>query len=313
VIEIRGLVKTYRTGFLRRESRALDGLDLSVRAGEVFGFVGPNGAGKTTTIKILLGFVRPTAGRVTVLGGTPGDRSVRARLGYLPEQPYFYDYLTAAELLDYVGRLHGLPAAVRSARGGALLAELGIADAARLPLRRFSKGMLQRLGLAQALLNDPELIVLDEPMSGLDPMGRKQVRDLVLRLRRDGRTVFFSSHILSDVETVADRVAILSRGRLVGHGTVDELLAGRDERVELCAAGLTQETAARLAALASSHLVRGDSHLFALQSRERADAAVAALVAGGGRLVAFTSQRGTFEDLFVERVQGAADGRGGAR
>ncbi len=304
MIEIRGLVKTYRTGLFMRESRALDGLDLSVRGGEVFGFLGPNGAGKTTTIKILLGFVRATAGTATVLGRSPDDPTVRARLGYLPEQPYFYDYLTAEELLDYVGQLHALAGPVRRARGAALLEQLEIAHAARIPLRKFSKGMLQRVGLAQALLNEPELVILDEPMSGLDPMGRKLVRDLILRLRREGRTVFFSSHILSDVETISDRVAMVAGGRLVGQGTVDELLAGREERVELCAAGIAPQTASHLAALATSHVVRGDQHLFAIDSRERADAAVAALAREGGRLVAFASHRGTLEELFVERVQG---------
>jgi ABC-2 type transport system ATP-binding protein len=305
VIEIHDLVKTYRTGLLRREVRALDGLSLTVRRGEIFGFLGPNGAGKTTTIKVLLGFVRPTAGTASLLGGSPADPAIRARLGYLPEQPYFYDYLTAEELLDYVGRLHGLPGEVRRARGARLLEGLGIAHAARLPLRKFSKGMLQRIGLAQALVNEPELVILDEPMSGLDPMGRRQVRDLILGLRREGRTVFFSSHILSDVETICDRVAMVARGRLVGQGTVEELLAGRAERVEICAARLTAAAAARLGSLAASVTTRGDHHIFVLDSRERADAAVAALAGGAGRLLTFTTQRGTLEELFVERVQGA--------
>jgi ABC-2 type transport system ATP-binding protein len=306
VIEIRGLVKAYRTGLMRREVRALEGLSLDVRAGEIFGFLGPNGAGKTTTIKILLGFVRPTAGTARVLGASPDDPSVRTRLGFLPEQPYFYDYLTGWELLDYVGRLHGLAASVRRARAGRLLEELGIAHAARLALRKFSKGMLQRLGLAQALINEPELVILDEPMSGLDPMGRKQVRDLILRLRREGRTVFFSSHILSDVETISARVAILSRGRLVGEGTVDELLAGREERVELCAAGLSASVAAAVSGLASAHVVRGEQSIFTIDSRDRADAALRALAEAGGRLLSFTTHRGTLEELFVERVSAGA-------
>ena len=305
MIEVRGLTKVYRTGFLRRSVTALDGLDLHVRPGEVFGFLGPNGAGKTTTLKILLGFVRATAGEARILGAPPDDPAVRRRIGYLPEQPYFYDYLTGLELLDYVGRLHGLPAAVRAERGAGLLEEVGIADAGRLQLRKFSKGMLQRVGLAQALINDPELVLLDEPMSGLDPMGRMQVRDLILRLRREGRTVFFSSHVLSDVETLADRVAILARGRLVAQGTLEELLAGREERVELCAAGLPADAAARLAAMAARHVVRGDQHIFAIDSRARAEAALGALAAAGGRLVSFTPQRGTLEEIFVERVADA--------
>ncbi len=302
VIRIEGLVKTYRTGLVRREVRALDGVSLEVRRGEIFGFLGPNGAGKTTAIKVLLGFVRPTSGAARVLGAAPDDPSVRRRMGYLPEQPYFYEYLTGEELLDYVGLLHGLTADLRRERGTRLLEELGIAGAARLPLRKYSKGMLQRVGLAQALLNDPELVILDEPMSGLDPMGRKLVRDLILRLKGEGRTVFFSSHILSDVETLSDRVAILSRGRLVGQGSVDELLAGREERVEVCAAGLEPAAAAALAALASAHVARGGQHLFTIDSRDRADEALRTLAKGGGRLVSFSPQRGTLEELFVERV-----------
>ncbi len=303
MIEIRGLVKVYRTGFWQREVRALDGLTLSVRRGEIFGFLGPNGAGKTTTIKILLGFVRATAGTVRLLGESPESPSVRHRIGFLPEQAYFYDYLTGLELLDYVGRLHGLPSACRRERAVRLLEEVGIAHAARLPLRKYSKGMLQRLGLAQALINDPELVVLDEPMSGLDPIGRKQVRDLILRLRGEGRTVFFSSHILSDVETLSDRVAIVSRGRVVGLGTVEELLAGREERVEICAAGLEHQAASALAQLASTHVIRGDQHLFTMDGRERADRALQALASGKGRLVSFTPSRGTLEELFVERIE----------
>ncbi len=302
MIEILRLVKVYRTGFWRREVRALDGLTLSVQRGEIFGFLGPNGAGKTTTIKILLGFVRPTAGSIRVLGEAPANASVRHRIGFLPEQAYFYDYLTGLELLDYAGRLHGLPSAYRRQRALRLLEEVGIAEAARLPLRKYSKGMLQRVGLAQALINDPELVVLDEPMSGLDPVGRKQVRDLILRLREEGRTVFFSSHILSDVESLSDRVAIVSRGRVVGLGTVEDLLAGREQRVEICAAGLGQQAASALAQLASSHVVRGDQHLFTVESRERAERALQALAAGKGRLVSFTPSRGTLEELFMERI-----------
>lgn len=302
VIETRDLVKTFRAGALRREVRALDGLSVEVRAGEIFGFLGPNGAGKTTAIKMLLGFVRPTSGSASVLGGDPRDPAVRARLGFLPEQPYFYDYLTGREFLDYVGRLHGLPAQDRRRRAERLLDRVDIARTADQPLRRYSKGMLQRLGLAQALIAEPELVILDEPMSGLDPMGRRLVRDLILELKAEGRTVFFSSHILSDVETLSDRVAILARGRLVGLGTVDDLLAGRDERVEICADGLPAGAGAALAALGERHVERGGQYLVTVGSRERAERALRLVTEAGGRLVAFTSHRGTLEDLFVERV-----------
>jgi ABC-2 type transport system ATP-binding protein len=302
VIHIDRLVKAYRPGLFRREVRALDGLCLEVAPGEIFGFLGPNGAGKTTTIKVLLGLVRPTSGRVAVLGGAPTDPRVRRRIGFLPEQPYFYDYLTGDELLDYMGRLHGLPPWVRRERAARLLEQVGMTHAARLPLRKYSKGMLQRVGLAQALVNDPELVVLDEPMSGLDPMGRKQVRDLILGLKAEGRTVFFSSHILSDVEALCDRVAMVARGRLVGLGTVEELLAGRPERIELRVTAPGWQPPAAVAGLASAHVARGQEHLFTLESRERADEALRRILDGGGRLLSFASHRGSLEDLFVERV-----------
>ncbi|HEX7125499.1 MAG TPA: ABC transporter ATP-binding protein [Thermodesulfobacteriota bacterium] len=309
-IEIRDLAKTFRTGLLGREVRALDGLSLEVQPGEIFGFLGPNGAGKTTTIKILLGFVRPASGAVRVLGGSPTDPAVRARLGFLPEHPYFYDYLTGLEFLDYVGRLHGLPAEVRGRRAARLLEQVDIAAAAKAPLRRYSKGMLQRLGLAQALMNDPELLVLDEPMSGLDPMGRRLVRDLILDLKREGRTIFFSSHILSDVETLSDRVAIVAHGRVAALGTVDDLVTGGADRVELAAAALSGEAVAALGRLATRHEARGGQHLFTLESREAADEAVRVLGRAGGRLLGFTAHRRSLEELFVERVGQDGTGRG---
>ncbi|HEY8368798.1 MAG TPA: ABC transporter ATP-binding protein, partial [Thermodesulfobacteriota bacterium] len=242
--------------------------------------------------------------------GSPTDPAVRGRLGFLPEHPYFYDYLTGLEFLDYVGRLHGLPADVRARRAARLLEQVDIAAAAKTPLRRYSKGMLQRLGLAQALMNDPELLVLDEPMSGLDPMGRRLVRDLILDLKREGRTVFFSSHILSDVETLSDRVAIVARGRVAALGTVDELVTGGADRVELAAAALSGEAVATLGRLATRHEARGGHHLFTLESREAADEAVRVLGRAGGRLLGFTAHRRSLEELFVERVGQDGAGRG---
>jgi ABC-2 type transport system ATP-binding protein len=210
------LTKDYAIGFWRkRPYRALDHLTLDVEAGEVFGFLGPNGAGKTTTLKLLMQLVYPTEGHAEILGQPVGTLSVKQRIGYLPENPYFYDHLTAEELLAYYATLFGIRGAERAARASRLLDEVGVGAERRLQLRKFSKGMLQRVGIAQALINDPELIILDEPMSGLDPLGRRDVRTLILRLRDEGRTVFFSSHVLSDAEALCSRVAILARGRLV--------------------------------------------------------------------------------------------------
>lgn len=224
-VETINLTKDYLLGFWRRRPhRALDRLNLSVEQGQVFGLLGPNGAGKTTTLKILLGLVFPAFGTARILGQDLNDTSVHARIGYLPEQPYFYDHLTAEEFLNYVGEIFGLAGAERRRRVGSLLERVGLEDSRRVPLRRFSKGMVQRVGIAQAILNDPELVFLDEPMSGLDPLGRREVRDLILELKAAGKTVFFSTHILPDAEMLCDRVAILNHGRLEGCGELRKIL-----------------------------------------------------------------------------------------
>src|ERR687895_494455 len=225
-ILVEDLTKDYAVGFWRRGSyRALDRLSLDVESGEVFGFLGPNGAGKTTTLKLLMQLIFPTSGRAEILGRPVGDIEVKRRIGYLPENPYFYDHLTAEELLEYFSALFGYSAAERRTRTSALLDQVGIGAERRLQLCKFSKGMLQRVGIAQALVNDPELVIFDEPMSGLDPLGRREVRALILRLRDRGCTVFFSSHVLSDAEAMCNRVAILARGRLVTAGRLSEMVA----------------------------------------------------------------------------------------
>jgi ABC-2 type transport system ATP-binding protein len=227
-LETSGLSKSYPTGALHRGRRpALEELTLSVSRGEVFGYLGPNGAGKTTTLKLLLGLLRADRGSARVLGVPHTERAWRYRAGYLPENPYLYDYLTPQEYLDYAGRLFGMPSAERRERSRQVLQRVGLAESARVPMRRFSKGMLQRAGLAQALLNDPELVFLDEPMSGLDPIGRHMVKEVILDLRSRGRTVFFSTHILSDAESLCDRVALLRDGRLVTVGRLDARSAAR--------------------------------------------------------------------------------------
>src|SRR5947207_5749432 len=209
-IEIENLSKDYPFGFLHlKKKTSLEGLTMSVEHGEVFGFLGPNGAGKSTTIKLLMGLIFPTAGTARILEKPISDIGMHNRIGYLPEQPYFYDYLTAAELLDYFARFHDLKAAERRERVDGMLKKVGLETARKIQLRKYSKGMLQRVGLAQAILHDPEVVILDEPMSGLDPVGRREVRDIILQLKKDGKTVMFSRHILSDAEMLCDRVGVI--------------------------------------------------------------------------------------------------------
>ncbi|MGH9739888.1 MAG: ABC transporter ATP-binding protein [Candidatus Acidiferrales bacterium] len=225
-IEITGLTKDYRVGFWRkRMRRSLDNLSLQVEEGEIFGFLGPNGAGKTTTLKLLMGLVFPTSGTARILGRPIDDIGMHRDIGYLPEQPYFYDYLTARELLDYYARFSGFPAAERRARVARVLERVGLSASADVQLRKFSKGMLQRAGIAQAIIHDPRIVFLDEPMSGLDPIGRREVRDIILDLKTQGRTVFFSTHILSDAEMLCDRVAVLHQGRLRGVGAPGKIVS----------------------------------------------------------------------------------------
>jgi ABC-2 type transport system ATP-binding protein len=225
-IEILGLTKDYPVGFWRkRMRRSLDSLSLTVEEGEVFGFLGPNGAGKTTTLKLLMGLIFPTSGTARVRGRSIDDVAMHREIGYLPEQPYFYDYLSARELLSYYAHFHGFPAAERRLRVDQSLERVGLTQAANVQLRKFSKGMLQRVGIAQAILHEPQVIFLDEPMSGLDPVGRREVRDIILELRRQGRTVFFSTHILSDAEMLCDRVAVLHQGKLQGVGAPGEIVS----------------------------------------------------------------------------------------
>ncbi len=303
-IKIEGLCKDYRQGFWRRRTRVLHSLDLTVEAGEAFGYLGPNGAGKTTTLKLLLGLVHPSAGRAWLLGGEVTDPAVRASIGFLPETPSFYDYLTGEEFMAYMARLAGLSRRRAREQIGALLEQVGLAGAGRLQLRKYSKGMLQRIGLAQALLGDPPLVILDEPMSGLDPIGRKEVRDIILRLRAEGRTVFFSTHIIPDVEMICDRVGILLGGRLVRVGRLDELLGAEVESVDVTAAGLAPATVTELSTAAlTPPLIRGEHVLFRLNEQEAVDDFLRRVLAAGGRIVAVMPQKRGLEDIFLMEVQ----------
>lgn len=226
MLNVENLVKDYKIGFLRKRIRVLKGVSFSVSRGEIFGFVGPNGAGKTTTFKTILGFVSPTSGRIEIMGKPIGDVDVKRHMGYLPENPYFYDYLTGEELLRYMGELHGLNGGELSRKIGELLEKVNISYARRVQLRKYSKGMLQRVGVAQALINDPDFLILDEPMSGLDPIGQREIRDLILEQKKRGKTILLSSHILSDVEALCDRVGITIGGRVVKIGELGKLFEG---------------------------------------------------------------------------------------
>lgn len=224
ILSITNLVKDYKTGFTGKKTRVLRGVSFDVQKGEVFGFVGPNGAGKTTTFKSILGFVTPTEGRIELLGKDHTNSGAKSRIGYLPENPYFYDYLTGEELLRYMGELHGLGRKVLNERTDELLRKVGMEHARKLQMRKYSKGMLQRIGVAQALINDPEFLILDEPMSGLDPIGRREIKDLILEEKRKGKTILLSSHMLSDVEALCDRVGIIMGGAVIKTGEIGDLL-----------------------------------------------------------------------------------------
>jgi ABC-2 type transport system ATP-binding protein len=305
-IETQALAKDYTVGFWRpRPYRALDGLTLAVETGEVFGFLGPNGAGKTTTLKLLMQLVYPTAGTATILGRPLGDLAMKRRIGYLPENPYFYDYLTAEELLTYFAGLFGYKGEERTARVARLLDEVGLGAERRLQLRKFSKGMVQRVGLAQALINDPEVIFLDEPMSGLDPLGRRDVRALILRLRDEGRTVFFSSHILSDAETLCSRIAIVAKGKLMASGTLTDLVTAQLKGWEIVVDGLAQAPAVQGGVRAVTPLAPGRYAIEALPAEDPLRLA-RELAGGGGRLISITQLHDTLEDLFVRQVDQAS-------
>jgi len=305
VIEFIQLTKDYEVGFLKkRKVRALDRLTLGVHRGEIFGFLGPNGAGKTTTLKLLMRLIFPTEGSARILGNPIDVVSTRSRIGYLPENPYFYDYLSGRELLEYTGALFGLSSKEAASRSTELLEIVGLdSDRANRQLRKYSKGMLQRIGIAQALVNDPEIVFMDEPMSGLDPIGRREVRDLLLSLREQGKTVFFSSHILSDVEALCDRAAILSRGKLVKCGTVTELTGIEDSTLEVVAVGIDASAFGRfsrmVSSLESATATPNGVHLV-LRDDTQIDDTLALIRECGGKLVSINPRRASLEDVFAE-------------
>ena len=305
VVEINNLTKDYEVGFLKkRKVRALDGLTLSVEGGQIFGFLGANGAGKTTTLKLLMRLIFPTAGTARILGQDIQNVSVHQRIGYLPENPYFYDYLTAREFLDYCAQLFGLDAALRRKRAADLLARVRL-DEKRwdTQLRKFSKGMLQRVGLAQSIINDPEIVFLDEPMSGLDPIGRREVRDLIASLRQEGKTVFMCSHILSDIEVLCDRVAILRGGKLAQQGHLDDLRSqsSGDHQVEVIVSGIDRDSLSAQLPTHGPYAVSETAGGLRIEVPDEGyvDTVLAALRKSGGNLVSVQPIRQSLEELFV--------------
>ncbi|HSD89711.1 MAG TPA: ABC transporter ATP-binding protein [Kofleriaceae bacterium] len=304
-IDVRDLRKTFRTPFRRRKVEALRGVTFTVERGQIFGFVGPNGAGKTTTIRTLMGLIRPTGGSAKILGHEIPSRAARAKLGFLPESPYFYDYLTVGELLDLAGRLFGVPHGVRAKRADELIEKVGLGRARTQSLKKFSKGMLQRAGLAQALMNDPELVVLDEPMSGLDPIGRKEIRDLIVELRDQGKTVFFSSHILTDVEAIADHVAIIARGSLQATGKPTELLGKTVLGIDVTLRIPADHDLGELTAGASRIRRAAEEMSLTLPADTDVDAWLSRARDAGAKLVSVTPRHETLEDMFLREIANA--------
>jgi ABC-2 type transport system ATP-binding protein len=306
-IHTAALEKTYFTGFWRKyPKQALRPLTLTVAPGEIFGYLGPNGAGKTTTLRLLMGLVKPTAGTATILGRSIHDPAIRGQIGFLPEQPYFYDYLTAAELLNYYAQLSGVPAGERRQRITAALDRIGLAkDAVNTQLRKFSKGMLQRVGIAQAILHDPKLVFLDEPMSGLDPIGRHEVRELIASLKEEGKTVFFSTHILSDAEALCDRVAIVANGQLRGVGAVAELTANVGGKVEVIWEGNAAIHA--IQALGGNPHVAGEM-IRAVVDDSEVDRIIDVLRVNKARIISVIPIRTTLEDYFLKKLSQSSGG-----
>ena len=307
-VEIEGLSKDYETGFWKKKRlRALDRLNLNVRPGQIFGFLGGNGAGKTTTIKTLMRLQFPTEGSAKILGHDISDVSMHARIGYCPENPYFYDYLTASELMDYFAQLFGFSAAERKEKSCELLTAVGLPERDwKRQLRKYSKGMLQRVGLAQALINDPEIVFLDEPMSGLDPIGRRDIRELIAGLRDQGTTVFMSTHILSDIEALCDEVAILQRGRLAASGSLQELLSAHAETraLEISVEGISADTIKEQIDFIAGASLAARPNGVNIQVLDEADidAVLRTTRAAGGRLLSISPVKQSLEDLFVSQT-----------
>jgi ABC-2 type transport system ATP-binding protein len=308
VIEVKGLRVSYRVGFLMKRVEAVKDVSFGVEKGQIVGLIGPNGAGKTTVVKCLMGLCRPTIGVTTIKGVDTADPESRRVVGYLPESPYVYPYLTPREFVDLCGRLSGMSAKARAQRVPLVLERTGILYAADRPVRKLSKGMLQRAGLAAALVADPEILVLDEPMSGLDPLGRREVRDLIFEERRMGRTVLFSSHVLSDVEALCDHVVILRNGALVVAGALGDLINRGAKLTELTVRSVTPEIRALLEKRGRVIRALGDELVLEIEGEEQLSELLPEMLAAGGKLVSATAQKDSLEDLFVRNALGEEHG-----
>jgi len=304
-IETRHLTKVFYSGFLRKEKKALTDLSLIVERGTIFGFLGPNGAGKTTTLKLLTGLIQATSGEAFIFGKSIQDVSARSKLGFLPERPYFYEYLTGLEFLHFCGELFGMDLEARSKKIETLLHLVHLKGSEQIPLGRYSKGMLQRVGLAQALINDPELVILDEPMSGLDPIGRKEVRDIILRLKEEGKTVFFSTHVLSDAEMVCDQVGIIINGRLRSVGSLGTLMVPKVKSIEVTLKGISQEKIQALKPIVDSIRPGDHSFLVTLMDEGHLPKLIAWTQKELVQIVSIIPRKESLEDLFLEEIKEA--------
>ncbi len=299
-IETKGLTKVFRSGLSMKPLLALSNLSLSVESGTIFGFLGPNGAGKTTTIKLLTGLIHPTSGSAFIFGKSVQNITSREKMGFLPERPYFYEYLTGLEFLHFCGQLFGFSRSTRDKKIDALFELVQLKGSEKIQMRQYSKGMLQRIGLAQALFNDPELVIMDEPMSGLDPIGRKEVRDIILHLKDEGKTVFFSTHILSDAELICDEVAILIQGELRNQGRLERLLNPKIKSIDLCLKGISKEMCRKIKTMTSSLAVHGETVLISVENEHRLEKLLAWVAVQKAQVISITPRKETLEDLFLE-------------
>jgi len=300
VLELENVHKAYKLGFIPRKKPVLKGVSFYVNEGEIFGYLGPNGAGKTTTIKCILNLIFPDAGKITIFGEDSLKPRARQKVGFLPENPYFYDYLTGREFLAFYADLLGIHGQVKENKIGHLLKLVGMERAAELQLRKYSRGMLQRIGLAQALLNDPALVILDEPMGGLDPIGRKEFRDIIVNLKKEGKTVFLSSHILQDIEMICDRVAIILAGEIINQGYLGDLISEKVLYTEIIVAGVP---AAEFNHLGESVSSSGDRVLLKVYEEDNIDRVISLVQQKKGKIVSLVPRTETLEDIFVSMVK----------
>lgn len=299
-LEIKNLKKTFKSNFLIKKYHVLKDINLSVEQGEVYGFLGPNGAGKTTTIKCILGITFPDAGEISLLGHPANTIESKKKLGFLPEQPYFYDYLTPVELLTFTGRLFGIPNPSLAKRIQELIHRVGLEGKENIKLKKFSKGMLQRIGLAQALVHNPELLILDEPFSGLDPIGRKELRDIILSLKEEGKTVFFSSHILQDMELMVDKVGIITAGKTRKEGKLSELISLSVHNYEIVFTGVTEQV---LTGNGLAFTLRDKDYIARADTKEETNRIIGIINRAGGNILSVTPSKMTLEDIFLREIK----------